>query len=92
MPHGIKRREVRRMLNHADELLMAIMRDGKNSLTGEFADRAQYVSFASYATLEAYLRERVDDHSYPHSAERLAEVAYGFALDTLADLVKERGL
>jgi hypothetical protein len=92
MPHGLKRRAVRELLRGARQLLEAIMREGKDSLTGEDAERARYVSYGSLSTLEAYLENRTNDPSYPQTAERLAEVAFGFGFDDLAQVVRERGL
>lgn len=92
MPHGIKRRMARQMLGYADELLQTIMRDGKAGLSPENADRASYVSFASFLTLQAYLQDQTRSPEYPESAERMAEVAYGFGFDELAELVRTRGL
>jgi hypothetical protein len=92
MPHGLKRREIKQILRGAESLFQAIMRDGKDGLSGEDAERARYVSYASLATLEAYLLDERRNPSYPQTAERLAEVAYGFGFDGLADIVRARGL
>lgn len=92
MPHGLARRDMKQALRHANELFAAIQREGKDSLTGEDAERAKFVSFPALMTLEAYLLDRKSDPSYPSSAERLAEIAFGFGFDPLADLVRTHGL
>ena len=92
MPHGFRRRDIKKALRHANTLLDAVIRDGKDSLSGEYAERARFVSFASLMTLEAYLLDRHGDPNYPSSAEMLANIAYGFALDELANIVQTHGL
>ena len=83
---------MKKALRHANTLLNAMMRDGKDSLTGEYAERARFVSFASLMTLEAYLLDRHGDPNYPSSPEMLANIAYGFALDELANILENHGL
>jgi hypothetical protein len=92
MPHGLRRKDMKMAVRQANELFNAIVRDGKDSLTGEHAERARYVSYQSLMMLEAYLLDRRGDPNYPPSAERLAEIAYGFGFDPLADLVRTHGL